>query len=184
MVLWLAAAIAVFGATGIKTSPHYLIVAYPAPFLAMGWIARAALPWRRAAFGLLAAAVVLAAVFNTSLLGLVQSEGGTAGDYGVAYRHKAAAAKGMLHRAAAGPLHLSRDARGHSPVRYEYSYLLGLWRDSVPRAGDGMGFVVLEGPRDSLSPRDEHMLRHVPYHDFGPVRVYTITLAMRRRMVR
>lgn len=78
--------------------PHYFIILYPGTFLLMalpiGWL------WQRPgraskAFATLLVALVLAGNLTTlhSFHRFVRDVGGTAGDYGVAYRHKAELAR-------------------------------------------------------------------------------------------
>jgi 4-amino-4-deoxy-L-arabinose transferase-like glycosyltransferase len=77
--------------------PHYLIVLYPAQF----WLAAAALDrilqrprslWRVSAAGFTVLVALFHTLFLSGFLGFVDREGGTRGDYGVAYKHKSAAA--------------------------------------------------------------------------------------------
>jgi hypothetical protein len=81
-----------------RLAPHYLIVTYPVSFVvqALGLsdlvavrrvvLQRAAVP---SALVVMAAAVAAYAAFSLSFQQFVERNGGTEGDYGVAYRHKA-----------------------------------------------------------------------------------------------
>lgn len=183
VVVWLLAPIAVYGATGIRTCPHYLAVAYPAPFLVMGWAAAPCLrrgcawlpPLRALAFSLLAAGSLTATVVNTRLLGFVQDHGAVAGDYGAAYKHKHAAARAIARAAGKGELRVGHDPQGRRPLRFEYWYMLRLLGAGAAKApGPGVEFVIAERYRDGLSVADMRALARSRYQDFGPVRVYAV----------
>ena len=98
LVLWLGGVWAFFVMARLDgVYPHYLIIAYPVPFVVIALCLadlRGLVPerWRRvghwAAAGLVGVLVLGYVGFNVSFTSFVRDNGGTAGDYGVAYRHK------------------------------------------------------------------------------------------------
>lgn len=85
---------------GIRTPPHYFIIGLPALLLlaANGLLALPRFARRLVGGALLATGV---AIWLTAL-GQVHRDGGTAGDYGVAYRHQRAAAEFLAHAGVRG----------------------------------------------------------------------------------
>ncbi len=110
LAVWLVCAWASFAAsTPNDVYPHYLIVAYPIAFATVGvFLSDLALAARsrapQAALAVAGAVALVAAGYVTFTLGFqhaVERLGGTAGDYGVAYRHTSdlaafAAARGLV----------------------------------------------------------------------------------------
>jgi hypothetical protein len=106
LVLWLGGIWALFFAAHLaKLYPHYFLVAYPVPFalaaLALEDLRSSFRPSLRrratvAAATLTAAIAVAYVAFDFGFTGFLREHGGTAGDYGVAYTHKAAVARFAL----------------------------------------------------------------------------------------
>ena len=127
--------------------PHYLIVLYPVQF----WLAAAALDWatgqgsprwRWVGNGLVAVMAVSQILFWQGFIGFIDRKGGAAGDYGVAYKHKLAAARHITdtcRQKQAAPVVLS--APGASSVEIQYLVMLE-GGGSLVDGGDGDGRVA------------------------------------------
>ncbi len=175
VLAWFAAPMVVYGLAGLRTWPHYLVVAFPAPFLIMAWSLRGPRWWRRAALSGACVAMLAGVAFNAGLLSFVEEHGGTQGDYGVAYCHKRAAAQYLMQRTSLKRLYASHDTRGKTAVRAEYRRLLTLY-DAPPSSrspGPLVRAVIVEPGRDPLDAGELRMLEGKTRRDFGPVRVYT-----------
>jgi hypothetical protein len=102
LVVWIGGVWAAFAAARLdQIYPHYLVITYPVSFvliaIALEDLSRAAARGRPALAASLPAAMVAGlcltyVAFNLAFFRFVAGQGGTAGDYGVAYRHKAALA--------------------------------------------------------------------------------------------
>jgi hypothetical protein len=114
VLIWIAAAPLAYLLARLHVESHYFIVSYPAPFLLLAAGAEglfslvAVLPnplkqgWR-AAVGLAVAGVVVGqSLFLLGFFSFLGENGGAPGDYGVIYRHKAAAVDFIASRTPAG----------------------------------------------------------------------------------
>jgi hypothetical protein len=90
LVVWFILPVVALTLLPIRPFDHYFIVLYPLPFLGLA-LALEALSRRYRAWGWVALAGCLAmfAVFDGQLFRTVLRNGGTPGDYGVAYKYKA-----------------------------------------------------------------------------------------------
>jgi len=118
LLVWLAAGMLLWSLA--PSVAHYQIVALPAPFMAMGLLLEAARPrgsacrcrWLRAvafwalAIGFLALAAAHVVFFKT-FLDFIERNGGTRGDYNVAYRYRLAAARAIGRISAGRPYALA-----------------------------------------------------------------------------
>ncbi len=177
VVLWCVGPVAVYGFTGIQTWPHYLVVAYPAPFLIMGWTLLATRRRARWALAAVSVAALVGAAFDCALLAFVQRHAGAAGDYGVAYRHKRDAAAYVASLAPLDHLYISHDTRGETTLRADYRRLVTLHAERLrARPGRFVRVVIVEPGRTPLELVDWEVLARAERRCFGPIEVYNYPL--------
>jgi len=168
---------------------HHLVMFFPANFLmvaalfdhAMGRRGEATrirkrLPsWPRVArisAALILASILLAqVVFGVGFLGFLNSQGGTAGDYGVGVQYKMDVAGYIAQNSNGTSFTISSDLTP-GQIGVEYDYLLSLY-DKTPSSSASLGYVV----DDDLSGVDPSLLQQLsayPRVDFGPLTVFVV----------
>jgi len=157
--------------------PHYLIILYPVPFwlaaAALDWLARRGRPkWRHIATAVVIAIALSEVLFLARFAAFVGREGGTTGDYGVAYRYKLGLANHIVAMCAAGRAEPDLVSPSNQNL-LDYQYLVMLFgREALPGPGHGSRRILFEiverGDRRKADPAEEAKGR-----SFGPVRVYT-----------
>ncbi len=123
LVTWLLGYVAIYLLVRLENVyPHYFIILYPAPFIAMAVplvVVAGRSTAATAAVAVLAVAIVAGHLLTLSTMRTaVKSDGGFAGDYGIAYEHKAAATDWIV-------------AHGLQPIAapgFEYRQLVSLVR--------------------------------------------------------
>ena len=143
----------------LPVHPHYLVMLYPAQFWLAAFAAdRLGARWRGIGFALMVGAAAFGVIFLQCFFHRIEQAGGTEGDYGVAYRHRLAAAAYVA--TAGGRVVASSDGE-------TYDYLVGaLRRASVFPAPQ---FLILEWDRSPVVPLTPEAF--LEEKRFGPVRV-------------
>jgi hypothetical protein len=172
-----------------KLYHHYFTMLYPVQF----WLFAAALEWglekipswgqrlaKCTGYGLVGLTAALQIIFLVKLAEIIDQQGGTMGDYGVAYRHKLAAADYVAASCRddrAQPRLLAPDL---SPLQSpEYGYLIKHCQKktaALPEMENWRQFVIAE--QIKASRRDSTPEAEAPpgeRKNFGPVQVFRLS---------
>lgn len=137
-----------------------------------GWVSRAS---SGLVVSLLAGAVLTQVYFTTTLLSLIDANGGASGEYGVSYRHKDSLAAYLAQNYGPGCYRIRHDWESLYYLGVRYYELEGLVKQRSEKRpcpeGGPEELYVLEVLDRPLSPEAEASLR--PYRRFGSIYVYT-----------
>ncbi len=168
---------------------HHLVMFFPANFLmvaalfdyAMTRRASGSYPGRRLPSWpkiarilavLVLASIILAQIaFGIGFLGFLNSQGGTAGDYGVGVQYKMDVAGYIAQNSNGSSFTISSNLTP-GQIGVEYDYLLSLY-NKTPSSSASLNYVVV----DNLSGVDPSLLQQLstyPRVDFGPLTVFVV----------
>ncbi|MGA2663365.1 MAG: glycosyltransferase family 39 protein [Nitrososphaerales archaeon] len=168
---------------------HHLVMFFPANFLMVAALFDHAMDRRgnavrihrrlpswpkiaRISAVLILASILLAQIaFGVGFLGFLNSQGGTAGDYGVGVQYKMDVAGYIAQNSNGTSFTISSDLTP-GQIGIEYDYLLSLY-DKAPSSSASLGYVVV----DNLSGVDPSLLQQLsvyPRVDFGPLTVFVV----------
>jgi len=168
---------------------HHLVMFFPANFLIVAALfdhamtrrenvtrIRKRLPsWPKIAR--ISAVIILASIllaqiaFGIGFLGFLNSQGGTAGDYGVGVQYKMDVA-GYIAQNSNGTSFTISSNLTPGQIGVEYDYLLSLY-NKTPSSSASLNYVVV----DNLSGADPSLLQQLstyPLMDFGPLTVFVV----------
>jgi len=192
VILWMLSHVAVLAATGVRAYPHYLILAYPAPYVLLALVlCRAAgslglerAAWARrgawAAVALFTGALFLSqGALDIALQNRLCRVGGAPGDYGTGYRFKRAAAEYIHEHSHAPVIAASHRADFRRPLDLEYRFFFWYFERVLKRSRDirpdprAWAFLVRDPHRagDRRPPYPPPF--NVPPRRFGPLEVYS-----------
>jgi len=168
---------------------HELVMFFPANFLMvavlfdfavtrrkkMGVSGRRRPDWpkvARVASAVILVSILLAQVtFGLGFLAFLNSQGGTAGDYGVGVQYKVDVAAYIAHDSNGSSFTISSNLTP-GQIGIEYDYLLGLY-NKTPSSSANLSYVVI----DNLTGLDPSLMGQLSGYqkvDFGPLNVYVI----------
>jgi hypothetical protein len=168
---------------------HELVMFFPANFLMvavlfdfavtrrkkMGVSGRRRPDWpkvARVASAVILVSILLAQVtFGLGFLAFLNSQGGTAGDYGVGVQYKIDVAAYIAHDSNGSSFTISSNLTP-GQIGIEYDYLLGLY-NKTPSSSANLSYVVI----DNLTGLDPSLMGQLSGYqkvDFGPLNVYVI----------
>jgi hypothetical protein len=126
----------------------------------------------RIASAVILVSILLAqATFGLGFLAFLNSQGGTAGDYGVGVQYKIDVAAYIAHDSNGSSFTISSNLTP-GQIGIEYDYLLGLY-DKTPSSSANLSYVVI----DNLTGLDPSLMGQLSGYqkvDFGPLTVYVI----------
>ncbi|HVW20522.1 MAG TPA: glycosyltransferase family 39 protein [Opitutaceae bacterium] len=181
LLLWFALPTAALIATGVAPFIHYFIILYPLPFLGL---AAALEPlgrrWPAASRAVLGLCLAAYAWLDLGVYRAVSGQGGAPADYGVAYRHKAAAADYILRENRGRPYLVWYGFNPNSQLPFEYRLLLA-WEN--PERGRPLApetptsaYAIFDHFHSRLTAQGEAATRSLPQRAFGPLTVYAVPL--------
>ncbi len=168
---------------------HELVMFFPANFLMVAVLFDYAMTRRKKAgpsgrwhpdwpkIARILSAVVLVSTllvqvtFGLGFLAFLNSQGGTAGDYGVGVQYKMDVASYIAHDSNGSSFTISSNLTP-GQIGTEYDYLLSLY-NKTPSSSANLNYVVV----DNLSGIDTSLLQQLsanPRMDFGPLTIFTV----------
>jgi hypothetical protein len=170
--------------------PHHLVMLFPANFLmvavvfdfamtrnasSMTALGRKLPRWPQiakfSATTILFSILLAQSIFGIGFLGLLNSQGGTGGDYGVGVQYKMDVAGYIAQNSNGSSFTISSNLTP-GQIGIEYDYLLSLY-NKEPSSNASLSYVVIDN-LSGANPSLVQQLSGYPKVDFGPLAVYVI----------